>query len=81
VKKYGADYLVQVLGYADSQEAASGAMGALELSFLRARTVRDYLVDSGGLDASRVKAMGFGSERPMVTMPARLAGPRTGAWT
>jgi outer membrane protein OmpA-like peptidoglycan-associated protein len=63
VKKYGTDYMVQVLGYADAQEA-SGPVSALELSFLRAKAVKDYLVDSGGLDPTRVKAMGFGSERP-----------------
>jgi outer membrane protein OmpA-like peptidoglycan-associated protein len=65
VKKYGTEYLVQVLGYSDSQEAKAGAVGALELSFLRAKAVREYLVESGGLDPERVKSMGFGSERPM----------------
>jgi outer membrane protein OmpA-like peptidoglycan-associated protein len=63
VKKYGSDYLVQVLGYADAQEAA-GPVSPLELSVLRAKAVRDYLVDSGSLDPARVKAMGFGAERP-----------------
>jgi outer membrane protein OmpA-like peptidoglycan-associated protein len=63
VKKYGAEYLVQVLGYADSQEA-KGPVGAMELSFLRAKAVRDYLVESGALDPERVKSMGFGAERP-----------------
>jgi outer membrane protein OmpA-like peptidoglycan-associated protein len=63
VKKYGAEYLVQVLGHCDSVEA-KGAVNPMELSYLRAKAVRDYLVESGGLDPGRVKAMGFGSERP-----------------
>ncbi len=63
VKKYGAEYLVQVLGYADDREAGGQSTGPLELSYLRAKAVRDFLVDAG-LDAGRVKAMGFGNERP-----------------
>jgi outer membrane protein OmpA-like peptidoglycan-associated protein len=61
VKKYGSSYLVQVLGHSDSDESKAAP---LELSFQRAKAVRDFLVNSGGLDPERVKAMGFGSERP-----------------
>jgi outer membrane protein OmpA-like peptidoglycan-associated protein len=64
VKKYGNEYLLQVLGHADGTEAATGPMSALELSYLRAKAVRDYLAEAGGLEADRIKAMGFGSERP-----------------
>ncbi len=64
VKKYGNEYLIQVLGYCDDQEASKGALSDLELSYIRAREVKDYLVERGGLDLSRVKALGYGSDRP-----------------
>jgi outer membrane protein OmpA-like peptidoglycan-associated protein len=65
VKKYSTDYSVQILGYARAGESGRAGLGELELSFLRAKAVRDYLVDSEGLDPKRVRAAGFGSEKPL----------------
>ena len=65
VKKYSSDYVVQVIGHAAPGESGAAGLGELELSFLRAKAVRDYLVDSEGLDGARVRAVGEGSERPL----------------
>jgi outer membrane protein OmpA-like peptidoglycan-associated protein len=62
VKKYSSDYVVQVEGHASGGESGRGGLGDLELSFLRAKAVRDYLIDSEGLDAGRVKPAGVGDE-------------------
>jgi outer membrane protein OmpA-like peptidoglycan-associated protein len=62
VKQYSADYAVQVLGHAAEGESGRDGLGELELSFLRARSVRDFLVDSEGLDPDRVQASGVGAE-------------------
>ncbi len=64
VKKYSSDYVVQVEGHAQDGESGRGGLGELELSFLRAKAVRDYLVESEGLDPQRVRSSGFGSEAP-----------------
>jgi len=62
VKQYSADYAVQVLGHAAEGESGRDGLGELELSFLRARSVRDFLVDAEGLDPDRVQASGVGAE-------------------
>jgi outer membrane protein OmpA-like peptidoglycan-associated protein len=62
VKKYSSDYAVQVEGHAAAAESGRGGLGELELSFLRAKAVRDFLIDSEGLDAKRVRAAGVGAE-------------------
>jgi outer membrane protein OmpA-like peptidoglycan-associated protein len=61
VKGYNTAYSVQVVGYSAVGENGRGGLGELELSFLRARAVRDYLVDSQGLDPKRVQASGLGA--------------------
>ncbi len=38
----------------------------LELSRRRADAVRDFLVDTMGIDAGRIEAVGYGEERPLV---------------
>lgn len=65
VKKYSSTYAVQVLGYATVGESGRAGLGPLELSFLRAKAVRDYLVESEGLDPARVRAAGLGTEKPL----------------
>jgi outer membrane protein OmpA-like peptidoglycan-associated protein len=63
VKKYSTDYVVLISGYAGSGESGSaGGLGELELSFLRAKTVRDFLVESEGLSPDKVKAVGRGAD-------------------
>jgi len=65
VKKYSTDYVVLVAGHASQAENARNGLGELELSFLRAKAVRDYLIDSEGLDPKRVRSAGYGSEQPV----------------
>lgn len=62
VKKYSSDYVVQVEGHAADGESGRGGLGELELSFLRAKAVRDYLIESEGLDPKRVRPAGVGAE-------------------
>ena len=61
VKQYSADYAVQVLGHAAPGESGPGGLGELELSFLRAKAVRDFLVDGEGLKPARIQASGVGA--------------------
>lgn len=65
VKKYSSDYVVQVAGHAQPGESGNGGLGELELSFLRAKAVRDYLVESQGLDPKRVHSSGFGASQAL----------------
>jgi outer membrane protein OmpA-like peptidoglycan-associated protein len=65
VKKYSNDYVVVVAGHASQAESARNGLGEIELSFLRAKAVRDYLVDSEGLDPKRVRTAGYGSQQPV----------------
>jgi outer membrane protein OmpA-like peptidoglycan-associated protein len=64
VKKYNSDYTVLVLGHAEAGEAAGRAEGEIELSFLRAKAVQDFLADNLGLDRRRVKVSGLGDSAP-----------------
>jgi outer membrane protein OmpA-like peptidoglycan-associated protein len=71
VKGYNTAYHVQVLGYTARGENGRGGMGELELSFLRARAVRDFLVQSQGLDPKMVQASGLGSTDAKATAPEK----------
>jgi outer membrane protein OmpA-like peptidoglycan-associated protein len=62
VKKYSSDYVLLITGSAAPGEAGKAGLGELELSFLRAKAVRDYLVESEGIPADKVKASGHGAE-------------------
>lgn len=62
VKKYSSDYVVVVNGYAASGESSKSGLSELELSFLRAKAVRDFLVEGEGLDPAKVKSAGLGTE-------------------
>ena len=63
VKKYSTDYVVLINGYAAGGESSKGGLSELELSFLRAKAVRDFLVEGEGLDAAKVRAAGLGVEK------------------
>jgi hypothetical protein len=54
--------IVTIEGHTD---ASGGAAYNLELSRNRARTVRDYLVQQHGIDAARLKIVGYGPTRPI----------------
>ncbi len=54
--------IVTVEGHTD---ATGSAAYNLELSRNRARAVRDYLVHQDGIDAARLKVVGYGQERPI----------------
>jgi outer membrane protein OmpA-like peptidoglycan-associated protein len=64
IKKSATDYVVLVGGYAAPGESGKAGLGELELSFLRAKSVRDFLVDSEGLPADKVKVQGHGAKAP-----------------
>lgn len=57
------DVRVRIDGHTDSDGPAAYNQ---DLSERRARAVRDYLVEQGGLDASRFEVKGFGESRPAV---------------
>jgi outer membrane protein OmpA-like peptidoglycan-associated protein len=60
IKKSNTDYVLVINGYAALGEAGKAGLGELELSFLRAQAVRNYLVDAEGLPADKVRAVGSG---------------------
>jgi len=62
IKLLAPDRTVTVEGHTD---AAGDAPYNLELSRARARAVRDYLVQQHGIDAARLKTVGFGEDRPV----------------
>jgi len=53
---------VTIEGHTDARGSAAYN---LELSRNRARAVRDYLVHQHGIDAARLKTVGYGDERPL----------------
>ena len=63
IKKSGTDYMVIVNGYGALGESGRAGLGELELSFLRAKAVRDFLVESEGLPETKVKAVGNGTKQ------------------
>jgi outer membrane protein OmpA-like peptidoglycan-associated protein len=72
IKKYGADYVVLVNGYAGLGEAGKAGLGEIELSFLRAKAVRDFLVEAEGLPSDKVRSVGNG---PKSSPAGSLPGP------
>lgn len=62
IKLLPADRAVLVEGHTD---AVGDDNYNLELSRARARAVRDYLVQHHGIDASRLKTVGYGEARPV----------------
>lgn len=55
---------IEINGHTDF---IGGAAYNKELSRQRASAVRDYLINKGGIDGSRVTAVGYGSERPLAS--------------
>lgn len=62
IKLLAPDSIVTVEGHTDA--VGSDAYN-LELSRVRARAVRDYLVQRHGIDAARLKTAAYGEERPI----------------
>jgi len=62
IKLLPADRAVLVEGHTD---AVGDEAYNLELSRARARAVRDYLVQHNGIEASRLKTVGYGEGRPV----------------
>lgn len=62
IKLLAPDSIVTVEGHTD---AAGSEAYNLELSRTRARAVRDYLVRQHGIDAARLKTVGYGKDRPI----------------
>ena len=61
MKRYP-DLQVELAGYTDS---VGGAAYNLRLSQARAEAVKAYLTSSGGIEAGRIKAKGYGKENPV----------------
>lgn len=62
IRRYAKNYRLQVKGYTDDQEAPGRR---LELSWKRARAVKDVLVNSGRLPETRMEAVGYGDSLPL----------------
>ena len=75
VKEYYPEALVTVEGFADP---AGNYAYNLELGRARAETVRDYLVQTGGLSASGVKAVSYGEVRNRQVVPGAQGPGDTG---
>jgi OOP family OmpA-OmpF porin len=61
MKRYP-DLQVELAGYTDS---VGGAAYNLRLSQARAEAVKAYLTETGGIEAGRIKAKGYGKENPV----------------
>lgn len=70
IKLLAPDRMVTIEGHTDA--AGSDAYNLL-LSRARAHAVRNYLVQQHGLDAARLKAVGFGEEQPIEGSEPRAA--------
>jgi OmpA-OmpF porin, OOP family len=62
VKKYAKKYRLQIKGYTDNREAKKNE---LELSWERARKVKEYLNVSCGIPNDRMEIVGYGSRLPL----------------
>lgn len=62
VKKYAKRYRLQIKGYTDNREAKGKE---LEISWERARKVRDYLNSSAGIPNNKMEIVGYGSRLPL----------------
>lgn len=62
IKLLAPQSIVTVEGHTD---AVGGDAHNLELSLIRARAVRDYLVQRHGIDAARLKTAAYGEARPI----------------
>jgi len=62
IKLLSPESIVTIEGHTD---ASGSAAYNLELSRVRARAVRDYLVQRHGIDAARLKTVGYGKDRPI----------------
>ena len=62
IKLLAPDSIVTVEGHTD---AVGAAAYNLELSRVRARAVRDYLVQRHGIEAARLKTVAYGESRPI----------------
>ena len=71
-------YPVTVEGHTDDQPPPPGSPfpSNWELSYARARSVRDYLIESWKLEPGRVAAVGRASSRPLVPGPGPEDRPR-----
>ncbi|GAB2595302.1 hypothetical protein GCM10027034_30870 [Ramlibacter solisilvae] len=66
IKLLKPDRIVTVEGHTD---AVGSEAYNLELSQARARAVRDYLVQRHGIEAARLKTVGYGKDRPIESDP------------
>lgn len=62
IKQHGVDSELTITGYTDRLGSAAYNQ---RLSLARAQTVRDYLVNNGGIEASRIRVAGRGEANPL----------------
>ena len=59
------DTKVVIAGHTDNVDRLNDPDNNIKLSQARADSVRQYLIDKFGIDASRITAVGYGSDRPI----------------
>ncbi len=64
IKTFGQPF-VTIEGHTDTTESTGQALTSQELSLRRADVVKTYLVANDTLPAGRIRATGYGSERPL----------------
>ena len=70
IKRHGVDSSVAITGYTDR---LGNAAYNQRLSLARAQTVRDYLVQTGGIPASRIRVAGRGEANPVSSCASGLS--------
>ncbi|MBW3535514.1 MAG: OmpA family protein [Gemmatimonadetes bacterium] len=76
VRRHGAETLVTVEGFTDP---AGSEEYNYRLGLRRANAVRDYLVDSSGLDGAGIRTLSYGESPPRQVRPD-ASGPGTAGW-
>lgn len=55
-------YRLKISGHTNSD---GNAQNNMTLSTKRAQSIKDYIINKGGIDATRIEAIGFGSTKPL----------------
>ncbi|MGA2781783.1 MAG: OmpA family protein [Smithella sp.] len=58
---------VVIEGYTDNVDKFNNPENNIKLSLARANSVRQYLIDNFGIDASRIAAVGYGPDNPIAS--------------
>jgi len=58
---------VVIEGHTDNVDIFNNPENNIKLSLARANSVRHYLIDNFGIDASRITAVGYGPDNPIAS--------------